>query len=74
MALILLGPAEAARDTFKHFFFPFLDLVYIKVTMPIFEMVRGQELEMLGFGGRHLLADNDNSDFGCPLSSDVVVS
>lgn len=55
-------------------FFAFQDLVYIKVTMPIFEMYRGQELEMLGFDDRHLLADNDNSDFGCSFSNDVVVS
>lgn len=28
---------------------------------------------MLHFDDGHLLADTDNSDFGCPMSSEVVV-
>lgn len=28
---------------------------------------------MLHFDDRHLLADTDESDFGCPMSDEVVI-
>lgn len=54
-------------------FFPFQDLVYVMITTPICEMCRGQELLMLDYDERHLLADNDSSDFWCCISNGVVV-